>query len=427
MAKQEKYYSEEVQEIFGKIPSWIIRWGIGLIFIIFFGIVIGCYFIKYPQTIAAPIVITTVNPPADLFVRTTGRIDRLFFTEGSEVAPGDVVALLYNIADYQSVMNISDSLKAGQGIFFDLFVSKNWIRNDYMLGELQSSYAEFRSICLDYYHYLAQDYYEKKQMLLKEQIQKNREYYRKQCSQLKTIEQDIEFEQKNLRRDSILYESNIISLSDFESSIRALLQKEGSRKNFEANLTSTELSILQMEQQLIEMMIKKDNEIAEYERLLNNGRQQLITQIEQWCYQYLVTSPIKGKISFTNYWSINQTIMAGERIASVIPNDSMQVIGRMVVPSNGFGKIRVGQRVNIKLNGYPYMEFGQLSGTVASLSEVPDRNGYVAEITLPQGLYSTYHKKINLIQQMDGTGEIITEDLRLLERFIQPIRALFDK
>ena len=39
----------------------------------------------------------------------------------------------------------------------------------------------------------------------------------------------------------------------------------------------------------------------------------------------------------------------------------------------------------------------------------------------------TYGKELPLIQQMDGTGEIITQDQRLIQRFLQPVRALFDK
>ena len=30
-----------------------------------------------------------------------------------------------------------------------------------------------------------------------------------------------------------------------------------------------------------------------------------------------------------------------------------------------------------------------------------------------------------MIQQMDGTAEIITEDMRLISRFVQPIVSLF--
>ncbi len=44
-------HSEEIQEIMGFIPSWMIRFGIVVIFTIFSSILIGCYFFRYPEII----------------------------------------------------------------------------------------------------------------------------------------------------------------------------------------------------------------------------------------------------------------------------------------------------------------------------------------------------------------------------------------
>lgn len=99
------------------------------------------------------------------------------------------------------------------------------------------------------------------------------------------------------------------------------------------------------------------------------------------------------------------------------------VIGKMFIPSTGFAKVAVGQRVNVKLNGFPYMEYGMLKGVLHSLSPVPEAGGYAAEVIFPDGLVSSYRTSLRFIPQMDGVGEIITRDMRLIERFIQPIRA----
>jgi len=99
----------------------------------------------------------------------------------------------------------------------------------------------------------------------------------------------------------------------------------------------------------------------------------------------------------------------------------------MVIPFWGVGKVEAGQTVNIKLNGYPYMEFGMLKGVVSNISRVPESDGYIAEVRLTNDLTTTYGKQISLIQQMDGTGEILTRDMSLLERFLQPLKALLDR
>jgi hypothetical protein len=39
---------------------------------------------------------------------------------------------------------------------------------------------------------------------------------------------------------------------------------------------------------------------------------------------------------------------------------------------------------------------------------------------------SSYRENLKFIQQMDGTAEIITKEMRLITRLINPLRAFFD-
>ena len=138
-------------------------------------------------------------------------------------------------------------------------------------------------------------------------------------------------------------------------------------------------------------------------------------------------------MTLVSYWSENQHVGVGDKLASIVPDGKTEVIGRMQVPTAGFGKVKVGQPVNVKLNGYPYMEFGVLKGQIRSLSAVPEQmqsqtgtmTVYIAAVVFPDGMRTSYKKELPMIQQMDGTAEIITEDMRLISRFVQPIVSLF--
>ena len=79
---KENYYSEPVQEIMGSIPSRIIRWGVTAIFSVFFLILVGCCFIRYPQTLSSHVVITSTNPLSRMAARYTGLIDTVAVTNG---------------------------------------------------------------------------------------------------------------------------------------------------------------------------------------------------------------------------------------------------------------------------------------------------------------------------------------------------------
>lgn len=420
--KPERFYSEQTQEIMGQIPSWILRWGMGVIFAVLLGIIIGSYFIKYPQIVTAPITITTINPPSDLIAKSTGRIDTIFARDGQSLSVSEPVAMLQNTALYDDVMVVASEVDT-----FDMD-SISWMGLNYRMGELQGSFSELRRQCLDFKHYKEAQNIPHKKSLLATQIAKYKRYHAQLLSQKSLITSDLHYTIKNFERDSMLFAQGVISPLEIERSAQATIQKRNSLAGFEASLTSNELTILQMEQQLFELEMQYDNETSAYRRQIGESVQQLAAQIRQWKQSYLLTSPIVGRLSFTKYWSENQNVQMGEKLATVVTLDSTQVIGIMTVPSAGFGRVAVGQKVNIKLNGYPYFEYGILKGIVTRLSSVPDgTNGYIAEVAFPDGLQSTYKEQLTLIQQMDGTGDIVTKDERLIQRFIQPIRALIDK
>jgi HlyD family secretion protein len=77
------------------------------------------------------------------------------------------------------------------------------------------------------------------------------------------------------------------------------------------------------------------------------------------------------------------------------------------------------------------MEYGMVKVTVKNIALVPvvqnESRNYVLEVDFPNRLTTTYGTTLIFSQQMQGTAEIVTDDLRLLDRFLNPIRALVKK
>lgn len=415
-------YSEEVQEIMGRIPGWVVRWGLIVLFFLFLLIMGITWFVRYPETISAPIVLTTLNPPADLIARSSNKIEYILVKDGASVKKDDVVAVLYNTGDFRSVLELENILLQ-KGEDWKLYFSKDFLRKDYSLGELQSYYIQFVKQCLLYDHYLQTDFTVRKQKLIEANIVKTQQTIESQNQQISLLKKDMEFENRNLERDSLLLHSEALTPADYERTRQSVLQKQIALLSQNTVITSTEANLINMEQQLLELQIQRDNETTNYQVQLSEAREQLLMQINLWKEKYILQSPIEGKVTFTKYWSSNQNVISGERLASVVPDDSLQIIGKMYIPSQGFAKVKPGQIVNVKLNGFPYMEYGILKGRIRSLSSIPEVEGYAAEVAFEKGLISSYNTRLKFIQQMDGTGDIITKDQRLLERFLSPLRS----
>ena len=127
-------------------------------------------------------------------------------------------------------------------------------------------------------------------------------------------------------------------------------------------------------------------------------------------------------MSFSSILQEKQLLSANQEIFFIAPASS-QFFGTVKIPQMSFGKIKTGQKVLIKFNGYPFQEFGSVDGVIAEISEVPAKDStFLAKINLPNGLKTNFNKQLTYKIGMNATAEIITEDLRLIERFFQNFR-----
>ena len=422
------FHSDEVQEIMGRKPSWILKWGITTLLSLLVGIVVACYFIKYPETAIAAIRLTSDNPPADLVARTSGILDSVFVADGDTVPKGRLIALIASTADFGDVLAAEEALKSFGSTPDEVPpIRKEW--SSFKLGNLQADWTAFLSLCNEYRDYKTLDRIGRQKKLLSEQLVRSKEYYRLLEQQRRTLDENMRYEKQSLERDSLLFARKAISKADYEAGLKSYISRKNEIAGFEANLANARLNQLQLEQQILELDVQRAAEVSEYQRKFTEQKLSLSGDIALWKEQFAIISPSEGTVSLQNVWSKGQKVTAGDLIASVIPADGYTVMGRLKVPSAGFGKVAVGQEVNIKLNGFPYLEYGILKGVVSTISSVPE-NGeegmvYTVNVALPDGLESTYHKRLPFVQDMDGSAEIVTEDRRLIEQFILPIRSLF--
>ncbi len=95
----------------------------------------------------------------------------------------------------------------------------------------------------------------------------------------------------------------------------------------------------------------------------------------------------------------------------------------MIRRYQNFGKVKVGQKVQVYLDNYPYEEHGTLAAKVEDFSELPQQGYYRVIISFPQGLKTQYGKMISAQQHLQGQADIITEERRLLERLFDKLKA----
>ncbi len=417
--------SDEIRELLGKIPHWIIRRGITIITFTIVVLIAGSALFRYPDIQYASIVLTTENPPVNLIARVNGKIDELFVKDNQLVAKGDYIALLETAANYEHIMKVHTSLKNFAGKFENAhFIEPN---TSYKLGEIQTYFSDFNKQLQDYQNFIQLGFHQKKILAIKQELTKYNEYYNKLLAQSKVQHREYELARKQFSRDSLLFIQGVIADSDIENSESGMLKKEFSFKETETNLTTAKIQVAKLNQQVLDLELELSKEKKLKENLLTEAYNKLMAEIDIWEQTYLLITPVKGKVSFTRFWSKNQQVKQGEVVFTIIPENAGRIIGKIHLSVEGAGKVKKGQKVNVKFANYPFMEFGIVRGEISSISLVPNQNYYTVEVILPNGLVTNYGNHIEFNQEMPGIAEIITQNLSLLKRIINPVKSVIKK
>lgn len=414
--------SEEVQDLLGEVPPWILRWGIVVLLCVAVLLLTGSYFFKYPDVVTAEITVTTANPPAPVFGRASGKIQKLYVSDKQNVKKGDYLAVVENSANTGDILLLKDDLNKNDG---DSLFRVHTRTSLLQLGDIQSGYIAFQNIVQEYDNFKNLGYYDKKIAFQQKQINQHKRYLERTIRQDLLTQEQFQLTAQRWEKDSILHKKGSISGPEYNSSRSNYLQGLQGLESSKSNIESQQMQIAQLEEEFLNLQLEKLEKERELENNYQNVREQLIISLKNWEMQYVFTSPIDGQVTFTSYWSENHTINGGEAAFTVVPTSEDKLIGKALLPVASSGKVKEGQKVNIRFVNYPDQEFGAVTGIVRSISLVPVEENYVVEIDLPEGLKTGYGRILPLSQQMTGNADIITDDLSLLERFMQPMKKFF--
>lgn len=143
--------SEEVQEVMGQIPPWILRYGITSLFVILLVLLSGSWWFSYPETIQAEVVLTSFHSPVYVKAGNSGNLEDLYVIDKQKVAKGELLAVIENVVSSDDVFLLRERLKEWKSLGGHIeFSDRLILRKMLELGNIQSSYNTFLSAWHDY-------------------------------------------------------------------------------------------------------------------------------------------------------------------------------------------------------------------------------------------------------------------------------------
>lgn len=408
-------HSEEVQSILGRVPKWIIRWGITVLFLLVAIVFIGSRFIPYPNTISLQVRITAQNAPAPLVnAQASNRIEKWFKNDGEIVEMGEPLAVWETNEKYEHILLIEKILQIRKNAY-------QFIPDTLFVPNLQPEIRAYNIALNNYNSAKKSNGYLLEIKRLENDIVSRRHHLELLNQQKSIKEREFLLRERQFKEDSMFYYKGSYGISkrDYEAELLEFLQIKSSYIQFQASMVNTNESISDLNSQILGIKDERAKNLKSLKDQLEERHFLLNQKIITWKVNHVLVAPVKGRLDRSSYWSENQLVLAGEVLAMIIPEDPLQILCRSQTDPLSVGTLRTGQRVLIKLDGFNPQEFGTVEGSILSISNVPINDQYLVKISLENGLKTMEGKEIPFIQELTGVGEVLISEGTLFQKLVQ--------
>jgi HlyD family secretion protein len=412
---EETRHSDEVQDIIGAAPGWLLRWGISLFFAVLVLIVMLGALIKYPDIVNAQLKVDSPNSPKPVVAKMSGKLVQLLVNEHQNVTANEPLAYLESTADHAKALTLLSNLEKLQQQVLqgkpadDAFINST---DNTQLGELQSAYQTFSQEYLLYKSTVGNGFLIKKKGYLQNDLANLNKQQQQLASQKDNEQKDFALASEEYDMHKKLAQQKVETKAELrqeESKYLAkktsMLQTESAIVNGDANYAAKQKEILELDNQVLE-------EKSKFLQALNS----LISTAEDWKSKYVLSASQAGKLSYAGIIQKNQVLASGQEIFYVDPGNEA-FFGEMNIPQNNMGKVKEGQEVLVKLRSYPFEEYGMIRGRIQYIADVPYKDSvFISKVDFKMRQSSDLKRPIHLKQGMMADAEIITQDATILQR-----------
>jgi membrane fusion protein len=257
-------------------------------------------------------------------------------------------------------------------------------------------------------------------------------------SQLTNMERELALSQRRetdlerqLTRQESLLAQGFVSTEAVEQKRNELLAQQiaisglmRTRQQLEADLSAQrqELELNASRSQTQRSTIERDIESAQQERNEHlSKRMQLI-------------APISGMVTQISA-TVGQVVRPDLPILTIVPNAEVNEV-LLLVPSRSIGFVRLGQRVSVRYQAYPYEHYGRHWGVVKEIAQAAlppqevvqqirvEEPVYTVRVSLPNSYLEYQGKRLALTAGMVVEADVELDRLKIYQWLLEPLYRL---
>lgn len=243
-----------------------------------------------------------------------------------------------------------------------------------------------------------------------------------------TLESELEFSTLDLPRWKLQCQNEILKAET------ELINNDGSMRDIQIKMRSSSRDLDQAQ-------AKADAALERARASLSGINTQLATQAEvvkaanaaaeetrKLVDKSSIRAAMSGTVTDLSIRSLGEVVSSGEQLMQILP-DHGAVVMEATVSNVDIAFVRTGQDVKLKLDAFPYQDFGVLHGTVSEIEQFPEpdkdgKSGYLVRI-VPQRLDVMVHgKAIPLKDGLTAECDIILRKMTVLQALLRPFTGL---
>jgi membrane fusion protein len=236
---------------------------------------------------------------------------------------------------------------------------------------------------------------------------------------------------RQLDRQKELQQQGFVSLEAVEQKINELLQQK-------INLNSVERVRLQL---IRDVAFQKD-EIKLLSMRAQSQKSQLLREVdsneqefnEHSSKRVQLIAPIDGIVTQISA-SVGQTVRPDLPIMTIVPEGSAAEV-LLLIPSRSIGFIRLGQKVSVRYQAYPYEHYGRHYGVVKEIARaalppqevvqhIPvNEPVYTVRVSLPSNYLEYQGKQLPITPGMIVEADVELDRLKIYQWLLEPLYRL---
>ena len=401
----------------GRPPGWLVRNGMWLC-VATLGLFVALgWLVEYPDIVPVRVVLLGDDPPVRVVPRYDGRVEELRVRDGASVTKNQLLAVLENPANWSDVQRLKNALDTDT----ELPVIGNF-------GTLRAPLDEARRRQRDLEFFQTDNPLQRQLATLREQ-QTTAELSQLSAERgLRTVFEELDLLTEATARDSALVAEGLRAPEALTERRQRAAQLRREVESLRQQQERNGSRALEINAQILALTRRTDLTEADRQSERAAARGQLRAAVDAWLDRYVLRAPVSGRVRYGAQLTTEQQFArAGVELLTILPeiDATADVRGRAEVPLAGYGKVAPGMRVAVRLDAYPYREFGTLNGTVADLAEVPDGDRYRATVDFAEPLVTTHGDTLPYLPELSGTGRIITRDRRFIQRIYEQLTGVW--